>query len=53
MELEFSDNTSDIWSSKTMMAFMALTIHFLSEDFDMHSFNLEVEQIDINDPIAW
>jgi hypothetical protein len=38
--------TSDIWSSKSMMAFMALTIHFLIEDFNMKSFTLEVEQIE-------
>ena len=38
--------TSDIWYSKYMMAFMALTIHFLTENFNMMSFTLEVEQIE-------
>ncbi len=38
--------TSDIWSSKSMISFMALTICFPKDDFNMKSFTLEVEQIE-------
>ena len=34
--------TSNLWSSQTMQAFMAMTIHFLTEDFSMHNYTLEV-----------
>ena len=34
--------TSDLWSSQTMQAFMAMTIHFLTGDFTMRNYTLEV-----------
>ena len=34
--------TSDLWSSRTMQAFMAMTIHFLTKDFTMRNYTLEV-----------
>jgi len=34
----FFSSTSDMWSSRTVKAFMALTIHFLTEDFRMRSY---------------
>jgi hypothetical protein len=35
--------TSDMWSSTQMKAFMALTLHFLTDDFCMQSYTLEVK----------
>ena len=37
--------TSDMWSSRTMKSFMALTLHFLTEEFIMKSYTLEVKPI--------
>ena len=34
--------TSDVWSSRTMQAFIAITIHFLTMDFSMCNYTLEV-----------
>lgn len=34
--------TSDLWSSRTMQALLAMTIHFFTEDFTMRNFTLEV-----------
>jgi hypothetical protein len=35
--------TSDMWSSTQMKAFRALTLHFLTDDFCMQSYTLEVK----------
>jgi len=35
--------TSDLWSSRTMNAFMAFTLHFLCEDFKKYNFTLDVK----------
>ena len=32
--------TSDLWSSRTMQAFMVMTIHFLTKDFTMRNYTL-------------
>lgn len=38
-------STSDMWSSQTMKAFMALTIHFVTPDFKMRNYTLEVKPV--------
>ena len=38
-------STSDMWSSRTMKAFMAVTIHFLTDEFIMRSYTLEVKPV--------
>lgn len=37
--------TSDMWSSRTMKAFMALTLHYLTKDFRLRNFTLEVKPV--------
>lgn len=37
--------TSDMWSSRTMKAFMALTLHYLTKDFRLRNFTLEVKHV--------
>ena len=41
----YFSSTSDMWSSQTMKAFMALTIHFLTEEFMMRSYTLEAKPV--------
>ena len=41
----YFSSTSDMWSSRTMKAFMALMIHFLTEEFMMHSYTLEAKPV--------
>ena len=40
-EIEYYSLTNDIWTSRTMQSFMAFTLHYLSEDFEMIAFVLE------------
>ena len=35
--------TSDLWSSRTMMAFMAFTVHFVCDEFQRHNYTLAVK----------
>ena len=42
-EVKFFTVTTDIWSSRTMESFMALTLHSLAEDFQPINFTLAVE----------
>ena len=44
-EMEFFSCTSDIWLSRTMESFLALTIHYLTDNFDMKKFVLKVDPI--------
>ena len=37
--------TTDMWSSRTRKAFMALTITFLTEEFDLRNYTLEVKPV--------
>lgn len=37
--------TSDMWSSRTMKAFMALTLHYLTPTFRLRNFTLEVKHV--------
>lgn len=41
-DAEYFSMTTDIWSSRTMESYMALTIHYLTADFLMKEFTLEV-----------
>ena len=41
----FFSSTSDMWSSRTMKAFMAVTIQFLTDEFIMRSYTLEVKPV--------
>jgi len=40
--IEFYALTSDIWSSRTMQSYMAVTMHAVTKDFDMIDYTLEV-----------
>ena len=44
-EMECYSLTTDIWSSRVMQSFMALTLHYLTEDFEMKCFVLEVKPL--------
>lgn len=43
-EMDWFCVTTDIWTSRTMESFMAVTIHYLDADFRMKEFVLEVRQ---------
>lgn len=43
-EMDWFSITTDIWTSRTMESFMAVTIHYLDPDFNMKEFVLEVRQ---------
>lgn len=45
-EMDWFSITTDIWTSRTVESFMAVTIHFLNENFEMINFVLEVRQFD-------
>ena len=39
-EREYFAMTTDIWSLRVMESFMAETIHYLTEDFEMKTFTI-------------
>jgi len=39
--------TTDIWSSRTMESFMAITLHAFTDDFNMINITLEVEPLQV------
>ena len=41
-EIDYFAMTTDIWSSRTMKSYMAITIHYLTAEFVMRGFALEV-----------
>ena len=41
-EMDYFAMTTDIWSSRVMESYMAETIHYLTEDFEMQAFTIEV-----------
>jgi hypothetical protein len=41
-EMDYFAMTTDIWSSRVMESYMAETIHYLTEDFEMKTFTMEV-----------
>jgi hypothetical protein len=40
-EMDYFAMTTDIWSSRVMERYMAETIHYLTEDFEMKIFTME------------
>ncbi|POM78215.1 Zinc finger BED domain containing hypothetical protein 4-like [Phytophthora palmivora] len=44
-ECEFYSESSDIWTSKNEMGFICFTIHYLTREFKMRSWVLEVKRI--------
>jgi len=42
MEMTYYSLTFDIWSSRVMQSFMAVTLHYLTEDFEVKYFVIEV-----------
>ncbi|KAJ3086522.1 helicase, partial [Phlyctochytrium bullatum] len=43
---QFIAFTQDAWTSPNQKAFMAVTVHFLTEDFVMHDFVLGLRKIE-------
>ena len=44
-EIKYFSTTTDIWSSRTMESFMAITLQALTDDFNMINMTLEVEPL--------
>ena len=44
-EVTYFSGTTDIWSSRTMESFMAITLHAVSKDFEMINMTLEVDPL--------
>jgi hypothetical protein len=42
MEVDYYSITTDIWSSPVMQSFIAVTLHYLTEEFNMQIFIIEV-----------
>ena len=47
-EMNFYSTTTDLWSSRRMNALIALTLHYLTEDFQMREFTLECSPVEGN-----
>jgi len=47
-EMNFYSTTTDLWSSRRMNALIALTLHYLTEDFQMREFTLESSPVEGN-----
>ena len=47
-EMNYFSTTTDLWSSRRMTALMALTLHYLTEDFEMREFTLEASPLEGN-----
>ncbi len=45
-EALFYCTTTDIWSSRALSAFIGFTIHYLTKEFELVSWNLEVQKFD-------
>jgi hypothetical protein len=41
-EVKFFCVTTDIWTSRSLLSFMAVTLHYMNTNFELKSFNLEV-----------
>lgn len=52
-EVDFYSITTDIWSSRMMQSFMAVTLHYLTEEFEMKNFVLEVSPLKGSHPGAF
>lgn len=44
-EMDYFSVTTDIWSSRLMQSFMALTLHYITRDFEMKSAVIEVRPL--------
>ena len=44
-DMKYFSTSTDIWSSRKMDSFMALTLQYVTEDFKMVNFTLEVSQL--------
>ena len=44
-EMNYYSLTTDIWSSRVMQSFMALTLHYLTENFELKAAVLEVKPL--------
>jgi len=47
-EINFYSTTTDLWSSRRMNALIALTLHYLTEEFQMREFKLESSPVEDN-----
>lgn len=47
-EMDYFSTTTDMWSSRRMTALMALTLHYLTEEFEMREFTLEASPVEGN-----
>ena len=47
-EMNYFSTTTNLWSSRRMTALMALTLHYLTEDFQMRDFTLEASPVEGN-----
>ena len=45
IEMDYFSLTTDIWSSRVMQSFMALTLHYLTESFELKTYVLEVKPL--------
>jgi len=45
-DINYFSATIDIWSSRTMQSFMAITLHALSKDFQMINMTLEIDPLE-------
>ena len=41
-EMDYFTMTTDIWSSRVMESYMAETLHYLTQDFEMQNLTIEV-----------
>ena len=44
-DVNYYSTTTDIWSSRTMESFMAITLHALSRDFEMINMTIEIDPL--------
>ena len=44
-DINYFSATTDIWSSRTMESFMAMTLHALSKDFEMINLTIEIDPL--------
>jgi hypothetical protein len=44
-DMQFFSLTTDIWSSREMQSFLALTLHYVTDEFEMKTYVLEVKPL--------
>ena len=45
-DINYFSATTDIWSSRTMQSFIAITLHALSKDFQMINMTIEIDPLE-------